>query len=526
VIELQPGDRLGRWEIVKLLRKTATGTRFVCKPVDGADSLVVIRTLTEEPTADGIARIEREAELLSRLDHPGLPRLIEFVREPCMVVQSHQPGVTLMSIIASKPLGPKYVEKLAVGLLDVLDYLQRNHVLHRGIKPESIFLCDAGHPLLFDQGIAVDDKSIMLTGVGLQVGTLRYMPPEFLEGETQKDHWDLYALGVILYEALTGNAAFGGLSQRKVLVGKRTLGALDPGPGPWPGLQALITGLTALDPDRRAKTVTAARNLLGGPATQFIRIGRENATNAPKNPRHQPGEEPPPAPVSQSQVSQRGVILFAGLAVFGAAGLILFWLATPEPTVRDVRILFSGMTGGESLNLTVNGFPPSTTANDVAYFDSVALGQGQLQALVGKACDVRLCPGFDCSACCFTVEHAFNLETGSDALDITLALQDPPVDVPQTVRVSIENRSGRNPISVILDEGENPGQSVGTDVFEFKEVATGEHDLLIKAGRCPKGWDGFGRNTRRCMSDVVIIDVPCGNGLHNMAIVFGDPDDG
>jgi len=168
-----------------------------------AGQAVAVKLLTKEG-ANPIDhwRFEREFEVLGQLDHPALPRVFEkgsAAGNPFYTMEVIE-GQDLLAYLKDRP---SELEAVFEQLFGVLTYLHSHGIIHRDLKPENILVQPDGRLRLLDFGLA-RDKDIRLTRTGAVVGTPAYMAPEQILGEPIDERTDLYAVGVILYEALAG----------------------------------------------------------------------------------------------------------------------------------------------------------------------------------------------------------------------------------------------------------------------------------------------------------------------------------
>ncbi|HET8634594.1 MAG TPA: serine/threonine-protein kinase [Gemmatimonadales bacterium] len=176
------------------------------------DRTVAVKVLRPElATARSIERFKREARLLARLNHPNILAIHDS--NPAddggllYYVMDFAPDETLASRLARGPLSPEALARLTHDLLNALSYAHGEAVIHRDVKPSNIFVLP-GRYLLGDFGIArllvEGDTTDAVTAEGVQPGTLAYMAPEQLAGRAVTPAADLYAAGMVLYEAATG----------------------------------------------------------------------------------------------------------------------------------------------------------------------------------------------------------------------------------------------------------------------------------------------------------------------------------
>jgi len=167
-----------------------------------------------------LARFQQEAKTLAAMHHEGLVRVIDLGKQddrPYLVMERLQ-GRTLHERLHPKkdsppaPLPEREATLIAGHVLAALLYAhERHNVVHRDIKPANVFLCDEtqGYQVkLMDFGIASILDGPRVTQVGEQFGTPEYMCPEQIQGKTPTPQWDLYGVGVLLYEMVTGDVPF------------------------------------------------------------------------------------------------------------------------------------------------------------------------------------------------------------------------------------------------------------------------------------------------------------------------------
>ena len=158
-----------------------------------------------------MSRFEREEEIARRVDHPFV---MKFFPGPAgqsrpYVVMELLEGETLYHAMKRQPSFPEAEAlKVASRVCEALHYLHEMGICHRDLKPENIMLCHDGSIRLMDFGIARSDHSPRLTFVGFVPGTPHYMAPERVQCKRGDARTDLYGLGAILYEMLTGVIAF------------------------------------------------------------------------------------------------------------------------------------------------------------------------------------------------------------------------------------------------------------------------------------------------------------------------------
>ena len=208
----------------------------------------------------GVERFRREIEIASRLQHPNILPVFDSgeVDGVLYYVMPYADGDSLRARLdATGPLPVAEAVSIACEVADALVWAHRSGVIHRDIKPENI-LFSAGHALVADFGIAraLDDGvtgSSELTQPGLGLGTPAYMSPEQAFGETVDGRTDVYALGCVLYEMLTGAAPFAGIASTAMLLQKTTR-EVPPPKGPYaipPHVESAVMSALARDAGSR-----------------------------------------------------------------------------------------------------------------------------------------------------------------------------------------------------------------------------------------------------------------------------------
>jgi eukaryotic-like serine/threonine-protein kinase len=228
---LVPGTHLGPYEILASLGAGGMGEVYRAKDTRlGRD--VAIKILPSDMSMDPVRkqRFEREAKTISGLNHPNICTLhdvgsqdgVDFLVMECVE------GETLAKRLEKGPLPLEQVLKYGAQIADALDKAHRSGVVHRDLKPGNIILTSSGAKLL-DFGLAKPAASFVsgetlsvslptspVTQEGTIVGTFHYMSPEQVEGKEVDGRSDIFSLGAVLYEMLTGQRAFEGKSQLSV----------------------------------------------------------------------------------------------------------------------------------------------------------------------------------------------------------------------------------------------------------------------------------------------------------------------
>ena len=177
---------------------------------------VLVQELADDPRAT--RRFVREARATAKLTHPNVTRVYDFGQDgglPYLVMELLE-GDTLAERLAGGPLPPSEAARIGAAVADALDAAHSRGIIHRDIKPSNVLLTPAGEVKVMDFGIAAAaDETHSTTGSGLY-GTAAYISPERAAGQAATPAADLYSLGAVLYELLTGRPPF--LGDSPVLV--------------------------------------------------------------------------------------------------------------------------------------------------------------------------------------------------------------------------------------------------------------------------------------------------------------------
>ena len=206
-------------EILGLLGRGGMGAVYQARQI-GLDRLVAIKILPPEYGLDPqfVERFTREAKTLARLSHPHIVSVYDFGQADDLlyIIMEHVNGTTLRHLMQTRKLSPAEALVIIPQLCDALQYAHDQGIVHRDIKPENILLDHKGMVKVVDFGLAKiavgndDEHSPHLTQSRQVLGTPRYMAPEQLYGGHEVDHRsDIYALGVVFYEMLTGEVPTG-----------------------------------------------------------------------------------------------------------------------------------------------------------------------------------------------------------------------------------------------------------------------------------------------------------------------------
>lgn len=213
--ELHAGDLLdGRFAIVETLSRSGMATIYQARDQEQENQIVAVKVphLRLEADPGFFSRFQREEEIGRKLNHPYLLKFVTVERKSRpYIVTEYLRGCTLVHLLeASRTLPEKDALKIASLVCEALQYLHGQGVVHRDLKPGNIMICRDRTIRIMDFGIAsaADSKKITLSGFTATLGTPEYMSPEQVKNERGDERSDIYCLGAILYEMLTGVVPF------------------------------------------------------------------------------------------------------------------------------------------------------------------------------------------------------------------------------------------------------------------------------------------------------------------------------
>ena len=259
------GTKLGPYKITETIGEggMATVYRAYQASMDRHVAVKVIRAnILHDPSLR--ERFQREARLIARLEHPHLLPVYDFDgdHDPPFIVMRFLEGGTLKQILDREELPRTEVLYMLRQVATALDYAHRQGVVHRDLKPSNIMIDREGNAFVTDFGIArAADGGEDLTGTGILIGTPAYMAPEQAQGKPNVDsRADLYALGAIVYEMLTGKPPFDHENNMGILMAHisqpvPSVRALDPSLPP--AVDEVVAKAMAKDPADRFPTADA-----------------------------------------------------------------------------------------------------------------------------------------------------------------------------------------------------------------------------------------------------------------------------
>lgn len=268
------GRNFGPYEILRQIGRGGMGVVYEAFD-DRLDRSVALKLLPREWSRDEAtkARFLREARAASTLDHGNICTIHDLGESDdgrLFIVMSYYPGETLRAVLERGPLPFDQARQLARQVAAGLDAAHRAGIVHRDIKPANIILTAGGEAKILDFGIAQVEGAVGLTRTGTSPGTPAYMAPEQIRGESVGPPTDVWALGVVLYEMLSGQRPFQSAHDAG-LIYQILEGQPSDIHGQVPGVPAdldqVIAKALAKDPEQRYASCQALRDDLERTAT-------------------------------------------------------------------------------------------------------------------------------------------------------------------------------------------------------------------------------------------------------------------
>ncbi|HEY1468247.1 MAG TPA: protein kinase [Candidatus Acidoferrum sp.] len=394
---LASGTRLGPYEITAPLGAGGMGEVYRARDMR-LERTVAVKILPASLSSDPVRkqRFEREAKAISSLNHPHICVLYDVGQQDGVdyLVMECVEGETLAKRLEKGPLPLEQVLKYGAQIADALDKAHRSGIVHRDLKPGNIMLTSAGAKLL-DFGLARPVAPLAgaatLTGAspnfpvterGTIVGTFQYMSPEQIEGKELDGRSDIFSLGAVLFEMLTGQRAFEGKSQLSVasaILEKEPPAISSLKPMTPPALDHTIRRCLAKGPEQRWQS---AADL----SCELLWIA-------------QSGSHAAAASATPGKKSYRERLLIAALGVTAAAVAVALWFLFAKRIPAEVHVTRAHIkpmaNSGFMFTGLASGFALSPDGLRLAYVASTPEGKALLWVRSIDSLQARSLPGTD-----------------------------------------------------------------------------------------------------------------------------------
>lgn len=375
-----PKQKFNRYEIIEGLGIGGMATVYrAYDPMCERDVAVKVlkHELLDEPELR--ERFERETKIVAKLEHAAIVPVYDvgYENDQLFYIMRHMTGGSLSERISKGGIALDQIAYILLRLADALDFAHRKGIVHRDLKPGNLLFDEIGNAFISDFGIAkFAQAATRITQSGI-IGTPRYMSPEQALGNDTDGRSDLYTLGVIFFEILTGKAPFDAATPLALAMKHATEPApniLDINPNLPQGFGDIFKKVLQKEPGDRYRTCTEFANAFiealpsdSAPNTKFVTplpprttISPELPTEAPPKPEPAPGSAHQPQPKFRPWMSFGFIVLFLiGFAIWGYPRLTATTdvsTPTPEP-VSPPQI-----STATDLPLTPTDIPPTATA--------------------------------------------------------------------------------------------------------------------------------------------------------------------
>ncbi|MGE5385999.1 MAG: serine/threonine-protein kinase [Betaproteobacteria bacterium] len=340
---------IGRYRIIREIGRGTMGIVYEAfDPV--LERGVALKTVRLEPgPQQGLEfkeRFQREAKSAARLNHPNIVTIHDAGEEGgvAYIAMEFLEGKTLRCLMDEGRLTTEEAVNYAIQIAEGLDYAHRFGIIHRDIKPDNIIVSTYGRAKITDFGIAQLPMG-NLTQTGALLGTPKYMSPEQIRGERLDGRADIFSLGVILYEMLTGKPPFAGDSLTSTMYKILQELPVDPPDEQCPaGIRQILARSLAKDKEQRyaqggemAADLRQYPSIVPDPALMDATFGGAEASDdkQPAGDLTLPsGRQIPPLPATRAPADRRKPLLFAGAGAFTVllAGIVAWSAFGRKPT--------------------------------------------------------------------------------------------------------------------------------------------------------------------------------------------------
>ena len=203
-----------RYEVIKSIGEGGMANVYLAQDTI-LDRKVAVKVLRGDLSNDDkfIRRFEREALSVSKLSHPNIVEVYDVgeENEQHYIVMEYIDGKTLKQLLYKrKTLTTEEVIDIMTQLTDAIAHAHESYIIHRDIKPQNIMILDDGSIKVTDFGIAIAMNATQLTQTNSVMGSVHYIPPEQANGKSATVKSDIYSIGIMMYELLTGSVPFKG----------------------------------------------------------------------------------------------------------------------------------------------------------------------------------------------------------------------------------------------------------------------------------------------------------------------------
>jgi tRNA A-37 threonylcarbamoyl transferase component Bud32 len=535
---LNEGDEIDIWVVEQQLGSGGMGSVYRCHNRNAKRILAAVKTLDASirrmPEAE--ARFIREAEILFTIEHPNIVKVrnVRMDLDPPYLEMEFVEGESLEYRLRHGALPLEEAYAFGEQLASAVAYLHDRNIRHRDIKPANVVIQPNGTAKLVDFGLAMEADVTRITQQGMTFGTVSYAPPEWISPEKlDPERWDIYALGVVLWEMLTGRVAFpvsgeGSARQQamQVIIGKQNADPLDPGPQFRTDIRQLVAEMTAADPDQRPDSAAAVVERLAALEKSLAREAGPTLM-----PGIMAGVDDPPQPTlgnmmddddDVSDPSRRtgvtlvlgtaGVVATAGGAlVLAAVAAVVAWpMLTAGTGTRDMEVI-PLVDDGVEVDIQLGDVVAAAIDGGVFRFFEVPVGQTEAQWAIGPGCQVASCVSGSCPEWCTVGSGPMEIVAGTGIDRQSLAV---PTPESRPLVITAIGLADDTPVMIAI-EGQAAGE-LAEMTASWTALLPGPYTAAITAGVCPEDAPANCSKEKSCptgcsaMTEAIVI--PAGSG--------------
>jgi len=209
---------VGNYKILDIIGKGGMAKIYTAIQMP-LNRVVVVKELSKSSSSEFRRRFKNEALITASMEHPNIVSVYDYfaIGQTSYLVMQYVDGFSLADIIENEaPLHPVLAAIITHEICRAIGHAHQNNVIHRDIKPTNVLISKDGKLKITDFGVAKDEKARDLTSVGTLIGTPCYMSPEQALGKRLSAQSDIYSLGIVLYEILTGKKPFWGETAEEI----------------------------------------------------------------------------------------------------------------------------------------------------------------------------------------------------------------------------------------------------------------------------------------------------------------------
>jgi len=209
---------VGNYKILDIIGKGGMAKIYTAIQMP-LNRVVVVKELSKSSNSEFRRRFKNEALITASVEHPNIVSIYDYfaIGQTSYLVMQYVDGFSLADIIENEaPLHPVVAAIITREICRAIEHAHQNNIIHRDIKPTNVLISKDGKLKITDFGVAKDEKARDLTSVGTLIGTPCYMSPEQALGRRLSAQSDIYSIGIVLYEILTGKKPFWGETAEEI----------------------------------------------------------------------------------------------------------------------------------------------------------------------------------------------------------------------------------------------------------------------------------------------------------------------